>query len=118
MPLHLAMAPGRSPAAQMVRACRRGLLIPRFHYVNGLLNPRTALMTGLTREGTFLIEDGKLVAPVTTMRFTQSITEALSHVAAISKERRLIADPSTGLGCALMPTVHLKRFQFTGRSET
>jgi predicted Zn-dependent protease len=117
-PLHLAMVPGRSTAAQMVRACRRGLLIPRFHYVNGLLNPRTALMTGLTREGTFLIEDGKLVAPVTTMRFTQSVTEAFGHVAAISKERRLVADPSTGLGCALMPTVHLKRFQFTGRSES
>jgi len=118
MPLHLAMAPGRAAASQMVHTCRRGLLIPRFHYVNGLLNPRTALMTGLTREGTFLIEDGKLVAPVATMRFTQSVTEAFSRVAAISKERRLVADPSTGLGCALMPSVHLKRFQFTGRSES
>ena len=113
MPLHLAMAPGTTSTAQMVRACSRGLLIPRFHYVNGLLNPPEALMTGLTREGTFLIEDGKLVAPVTTLRFTQSVVEALRHVAGISKERRLVADPSTGLGCALMPTVHLKRFQFT-----
>lgn len=117
LPLHLAMAPGRTTAADLVRACRRGLLIPRFHYVNGLLNPREALMTGLTREGTFLIEDGKLAAPVTTLRFTQSIVEAFRHVVAISKERRLVADPSAGLGCALMPTVHLKRFQFTGRSE-
>ena len=118
MPLHLAMLPGTTSTAQMVRACSRGLLIPRFHYVNGLLNPREALMTGLTREGTFLIEDGKLVAPVTTLRFTQSIVEALRHVAGISKERRLVADPSAGLGCALMPTVHLKRFHFTGRSES
>src|SRR3989338_7006189 len=70
MPLHLAMLPGTTSTAQMVRACSRGLLIPRFHYVNGLLNPREALMTGLTREGTFLIKDGKLVAPVTTLRFT------------------------------------------------
>jgi len=116
-PLHLIMAPGTRAVAGMVRSCSRGLLIPRFHYVNGLLNPREALMTGLTREGTFLIEEGKLVGPVTTMRFTQSILEALNHVISISRERRLIADPSTGFGCALMPTIHLKQFHFTGRSE-
>jgi predicted Zn-dependent protease len=118
LPLHLAMAPGSSSAAELVRRCTRGLLIPRFHYVNGLLNPREALMTGLTREGTFLIEGGKPVAPVTTLRFTQSVVEALRHVVGISNERRLVADPSTGLGCALMPTIHLKRFHFTGRSES
>ena len=117
LPLHLAMAPGRTSLSAMVRGCKRGLLIPRFHYVNGLLNPREALMTGLTREGTFLIEDGKRAAPVATMRFTQSILEAFSRVVAISKERHLVADPSTGLGCAVMPAVHLAKFQFTGRSE-
>src|SRR3989338_8135438 len=118
LPLHLAMALGQIRLSEMIRRCKRGLLIPRFHYVNGLLNPREALMTGLTREGTFLVEDGKLAAPVTTLRFTQSIVEAFRHVVDISKERRLVADPSAGLGCALMPTVHLKRFHFTGRSES
>ena len=54
VPLHLVMAPGPTRVAEMIRACRRGLFIARFHYVNGLLNPREALMTGLTREGTFL----------------------------------------------------------------
>lgn len=117
MPMHLAMAPGRTTMPAMIRACQRGLLIPRFHYVNGLLNPRAALMTGLTREGAFLIEDGKLSRPVTTLRFTQSIVEAFSRVLGISKERRLIADPSAGLGCALMPAMHLAAFHFTGRSE-
>lgn len=117
LPLHLAMAPGRASLATMIRACPRGLLIPRFHYVNGLLNPREALMTGLTREGTFLIERGKPTTPVKTLRFTQSILEAFRHVRGISKERRLIADPSQELGCALMPAVHLGTFTFTGRSE-
>ncbi len=117
MPIHLAMAPGRTTMPAMIRTCQRGLLIPRFHYVNGLLNPRAALMTGLTREGAFLIEDGKLSRPVTTLRFTQSILEAFSRVLGISKERRLIADPSAGLGCALMPAMHLAAFAFTGRSE-
>jgi predicted Zn-dependent protease len=118
LPLHLAMAPGRAKVSEMVRACKRGLLIPRLHYVNGLLNPREALMTGLTREGTFLIEEGKVTAPVKTMRFTQSLLEAFSHVLGVSKERRLLADPSQELGCAIMPTLHLASFKFTGRSET
>jgi predicted Zn-dependent protease len=117
LPLNLAIAPGRLRVSEMIRRCKRGLLIPRFHYVNGLLNPREALMTGLTREGAFLIEDGKLVAPVTKMRFTQSLLEAFSHVRGVSSERRLVADPSQGFGSALMPTLHLAKFQFTGRSE-
>ncbi len=117
LPLHLAMAPGTSSLAQMIRRCQRGLLIPRFHYVNGLLNPREALMTGLTREGTFLVEDGRLTTPVTRLRFTQSVLEAFRHVLGVSKERRLLADPAQELGCAVMPALHLAKFRFTGRSE-
>ncbi len=117
LPLHLAMAPGRATTDEMIAACRRGLLIPRFHYVNGLLNPRAALMTGLTREGAFLIERGKVTAPVKTMRFTQSLLEAFSRVLGVSKTRALVADPSQELGCAIMPTLHLAAFKFTGRSE-
>ncbi len=117
LPLHLVMAPGRTTREEMIRACRRGLLIPRFHYVNGLLNPREALMTGLTREGTFLIEDGKVTAPVATMRFTHSLLDAFRHVRGVSAERRLVADPTQELGCAVTPTLHLAAFTFTGRSE-
>jgi len=118
LPLNLAMAPGKTTIPEMIRSCTRGLLIPRFHYVNGLLNPREALMTGLTREGTFLIEHGKVTTPVTTLRFTQSLLEAFSHVLGISKERRRIADPAQEMGCAVMPALHLMKFAFTGRSET
>ncbi len=117
LPLHLGMAPGQHRLDEMIRRCARGLFIPRFHYVNGLLNPREALMTGLTREGTFLIEDGKRTHPVQTLRFTQSLLEAFSRVLGISNERRLVADPSQELGCAIMPTMHLAALKFTGRSE-
>jgi len=118
LPMHLGMAPGRTSLEAMIRSCRRGLLIPRFHYVNGLLNPREALMTGLTREGTFLIERGKLSAPVATLRFTQSLLSAFRRVLGVSTQRRLIADPSQELGCAVMPALHLVAFKFTGRSES
>jgi predicted Zn-dependent protease len=117
LPLHLAMAPGRAEVAEMIRACRRGLLIPRFHYVNGLLNPRDTLMTGLTREGAFLIEDGEVTTPIKTLRFTQSLLEAFSRVRGISRQRRLLADPAQELGCAVMPTLHLAAFTFTGCAE-
>ncbi|MBI4341520.1 MAG: TldD/PmbA family protein [Candidatus Omnitrophica bacterium] len=117
LPLHLGMAPGAATMEELLRACPRGVLIPRFHYVNGLLNPREAVMTGLTREGAWLIEEGRLTRPVTTMRFTQSMLEAFSHVAGVGKTRGLIADPSQELGCAVVPALHLKKFAFTGRSE-
>ncbi|MBI3323922.1 MAG: TldD/PmbA family protein [Candidatus Omnitrophica bacterium] len=117
LPLHLHLEPGLKSREELVRNCRRGLLIPRFHYVNGLLNPREALMTGLTREGAFLIEEGRVKAPIATMRFTESMLAAFSSVKGISRERQLIADPAQELGCAVMPTVHLERFTFTGRSR-
>ncbi|MBI3323778.1 MAG: TldD/PmbA family protein [Candidatus Omnitrophica bacterium] len=117
LPAHLFLEPGSQRRDDLIRACTRGLLIPRFHYVSGLLNPREALMTGLTREGAFLIEDGKLTRPITTMRFTQSLLEALRHVLGISKERQLIADPTQEGGCSVMPTLRLAKFRFTGRSE-
>ena len=117
VPSHLFLAPGATKREELIRTCARGVLIPRFHYVSGLLNPREALMTGLTREGAFLIEEGKLVSPITTMRFTQSLLEALHHVVGISKERQLIADPTQEGGCAVMPTLRLAKFRFTGRSE-
>ena len=117
VPSHLFLAPGTVRREELIRTCKRGILIPRFHYVSGLLNPREALMTGLTREGACMIEDGKPGSPIATMRFTQSVLEALNHVVGMSKERQLIADPSQDGGCAVMPTLRLAKFRFTGRSE-
>ncbi len=117
LPMHLGLAPGDGSRDAMIRSCRRGLLIPRFHYVNGLLNPRNALMTGLTREGVLLIEDGDVTTPVSSLRFTQSIVEALNRLRGISAKRTLVADPAQGSGCALVPTLHLARFTFTGGAD-
>ncbi|MBI3009564.1 MAG: TldD/PmbA family protein [Candidatus Omnitrophica bacterium] len=116
-PLNLVVAPGQSSLEAMIRSCKKGLFISRFHYVNGLLNPREALMTGLTREGAFLIEDGVLTFPIIAMRFTMSMLQAFSQVIAISKERRLVAEPSQEFGCVLAPAFHLKSLTFTGHSE-
>ena len=116
MPLNLHLAAGSDSFESLLQGCVRGLYVPRFHYVNGFLNPREGLMTGLTREGAFLIKDGRLDMPVTTLRFTQRVPEAFSAVLGLTRERRLIADPNIGLGSVLAPAVRLARFAFTGHS--
>jgi len=74
-------------------------------------------MTGLMRDGTFLVEKGELVAPVNNVRFTERILEALSRVQMISRDRRLIADPAQDSGGFLCPALLIDDFTFTGQSE-
>ncbi len=117
LPTHLTLAAGTTPRAGMERLLGDGLVISRFHYVNGLLDTRRALMTGLTRDGTFLVRRGKVVGAVKNLRFTQSVLEAFSRTAALSRERRLIADPGSGLGACLAPAMLLRDFTFTGKTQ-
>jgi predicted Zn-dependent protease len=67
----------------------------------------------MTRDGTFLIDDGALSRPIKNLRFTQSAVEALSHVGGVSSERRLVGDRGGGV---LVPTLLLERFAFTGQT--
>ena len=76
-PLNLFMAPGDADVDQMIASTERGLLVTRFHYTN-IVHPVESTITGMTRDGTFLIEDGTIAHPVKNLRFTQSILEALT----------------------------------------
>ena len=117
LPGNLFLAAGQTPREELLKKLDRGLWITRFHYVSGLLKTQEALMTGLTRDGTFLIQKGKVVGAVKNLRFTQSILEAFSKVIAISKERRLVADPSQGLSAAVCPALLIRDFTFTGQTR-
>ena len=77
---HLHVEPGTSTVDELVERVDRGLLITRLHYVNGMLEPRRAVMTGLLRDGAFLIESGRLTRAVQPMRFTDSILEAFGRI--------------------------------------
>ncbi len=114
---NLFVAPGATPHAELLKKMDRGLWITRFHYVNGLLNTQEALMTGLTRDGTFLVEKGKVVGAVKNLRFTQSILKAFSNILAVSRERSLIADPAQGFSSAVTPALLIKGFTFTGQTK-
>src|SRR5262249_11643551 len=72
-PVALSMAGGdAADVDELVAGVTRGLYVCRLHYVNGLLEPRRAVMTGLTRDGCFLVENGKVTRAVGNMRFTDS----------------------------------------------
>lgn len=114
---NLFMAAGDTPHAELLKKMRRGLWISRFHYISGLLKTKAALMTGLTRDGTFLIENGKVAGAVKNLRFTQSILEAFSKVAGISRERQLVADPGQGFSAQVVPALLIKDFTFTGQTQ-
>jgi predicted Zn-dependent protease len=108
VPTNLFLRPGDATVADMIRAVDRGLLVTRFHYTN-MIHPIHTVFTGMTRDGTFLIEDGEIMAGVQNLRFTQSILEALEHVKMVG---------SDGLQCEYCwtPPLLIEGFNFTGVS--
>jgi PmbA protein len=112
-PLNAVMAAGSTPRDELVGGLDRGLLVTRFHYTN-VVHPKLAMITGMTRDGTFLVEGGKVVGPVRNLRFTQSYLEALAGVSAVSSSRKTIKG---FLGAAVVPALRIDAWTFTGVTE-
>jgi PmbA protein len=112
-PSHLMMAAGDAPKADLARGIKRGLWVTRFNYVNVVKSDR-AILTGLTKDGTFLIENGEVTRPVKNLRFTEGVLDAWSGLGALSSERRLMEGWG---GAVLAPAMQLDRFRFTGVSD-
>ena len=100
---------GDATVEEMVAATERGLLVTRFHY-NNVLSPKQTVLTGMTRDGTFLIEGGRIVGGVRNLRYTQNILEALGRVEMIGSEGKLA-------GGAWVPALKIKGFTFSGCTE-
>jgi predicted Zn-dependent protease len=107
MPLNLLMDGGQESLRSLVASTERGLLVTRFHYVN-FVEPMKAVLTGMTRDGTFLIERGKISHPVRNLRFTESVLEAFQRIDGLTRMRRLVED---GVLC---PGLRIRGFRFTG----
>ena len=75
---HLVVSPGSKPVNELIAETKRGLLITRLWYVR-TVDQKKAIVTGMTRDGTFLIEDGEVAGGVRNMRFNHSIIEALRN---------------------------------------
>jgi PmbA protein len=114
MALNLFMAPGTTPRDELITGVKRGVWVTRFHYINPV-HPKKAILTGMTKDGTFLIEDGRISRPLLNFRFTQSIPEAFSDVRAASATTKLV--PGEFFGAARCPALHLGSFNFTGTTR-
>jgi len=113
-PLNLYMETGDALPEDMISATDRGLLVTRFHYSN-VVHPVDSTITGMTRDGTFLIENGEVKHPVTNFRFTQSILEALSAVSMVGRDSELASE--FFFSASRVPGLKVDQFQFTGRSD-
>ena len=112
-PLNAVMSAGSTPREELIRGLDRGLLVTRFHYTN-VVHPKLAIITGMTRDGTFLVERGEIVGPVRNLRFTQSYLDALAGVSAVSSSRKTIKG---FLGAAVVPALRIDAWTFTGVTE-
>jgi len=115
--LNIVVAPGKTPRAKMISGVKRGILVTRFHYINGLIDTRNSVLTGMTRDGTFLIENGEIKYGIKNLRFTDSMMRAFKSTVAISKESQLIAAWWSSVGCVSVPTIHLGSFKFSGKTD-
>ncbi len=112
---HLHLKPGSTPKSQLLKGMKKGILVSRFWYVRNV-HPKELTITGMTRDGTFLIENGEIASGVRNMRFTISIPKILQNVSHISKEVHL--EPSDeGFGASLLPAIRVRDFSFTGVSK-
>ncbi|HYI65676.1 MAG TPA: metallopeptidase TldD-related protein [Candidatus Limnocylindrales bacterium] len=118
LPANLVLEPGSVSRDELVGSVERGVLVTDFWYTR-ILDPRTQVVTGLTRNGVWLIEDGQVVRPVTNMRFTQSFLEALSpgNVRGVGSEATLVGGAVFGIGAYVVPALHLASWNFTGGAK-
>ena len=112
-PLNQVMAGGDASREELIGGLDRGLLVTRFHYTNPV-HPKLAIVTGMTRDGTFLVEHGRIVAPVRNLRYTQSYLAAMASTVAVARERKTLKG---FLGGVVVPALRLEGWTFTGTTE-
>ena len=110
LPMHLFMQGGDATAKGLLADTDRGLLITRFHYTN-ILDPMKGVLTGMTRNGTFLVENGEIVASVRNLRYTENVLEALARIDGLSEDLTLVPGP------CLVPTLRVRGVNFSGATE-
>jgi predicted Zn-dependent protease len=112
IPLNLSVKPGQGTLADLIKGTERGILVTQFHYTN-ILKALDVEMTGMTRNGTFMVENGRIAYPIKNMRFTQSMAEAFNNIEAVSADTRLVGVWGT-LSC---PAMRLSDFNFSSSTK-
>ncbi len=112
-PQNLFLAEGDAPVAEMIEDTDLGLLITTLHYTR-VVEPRDVVITGMTRNGTFLVRNGEIVGPVKNLRFTDSYVRALNQVTHVGSQSLLCGE---GVGGIRVPALRLDSLRFTGTTE-
>jgi predicted Zn-dependent protease len=108
------MMGGTESIDDLIKGTTRGVLVTRLWYLREV-DPRTILYTGLTRDGTFLVENGKVTKALKNFRFNESPLFMLNNIEALGKAERL-AGTEQG-GDVVMPAIRVKDFNFTSLSD-
>jgi PmbA protein len=108
-PLNIVIAGGDSSVEQMIASTGRGILVTRLWYIREV-DPYEKIMTGMTRDGTFLVEDGRVVCGLRNFRFNQGIIELLNHVEALSPSVRASGEEAFDM---VVPAMKVRDFHFT-----
>ena len=102
------MAGGTASTDELIAGTKKGILLTRTWYIR-LVDPQTLLLTGLTRDGSFMIENGKVTFPIKNMRFNESPVIMLNNVDALGKPERMEG--------FMIPPMRLRDFTFTSLSD-
>lgn len=114
VPYNLGFAPGDATLAELIGRVERGILVSDLWYTR-VLDPRTVALTGLTRNGVWLVEAGEIVTAVTNFRFTQSYPQALAQGQVLGIGDEAVPQPSRrSMSTWRAPALHLASWNFTG----
>jgi PmbA protein len=108
-PMNIVIAGGETPVEEMIASTKRGVLVTRLWYIREV-DPYQKIMTGMTRDGTFLIEDGCVVRGLKNFRFNQNLIELLSNVEALSPAVRASGEETFDM---VVPAMKVNDFNFT-----
>ncbi len=114
LPFSLVLAGGDQSLEQLIASTERGILITRFWY-SRVVDARKTLITGMTRDGTFLIERGRLTRGLRNLRFNESVLEVLERAEAFGREGEPTVFDYSG-HCVVAPALRVRDFRFTGIS--
>jgi PmbA protein len=113
MPLNIVVSGGDSSLAQMVESTENGIFVSRVWYVR-LVDPASVLLTGMTRDGTFLIENGKLQCGILNLRFNVSVIELLNNILELGPAVRAAGEEGIP---AVVPVMKVAAFNFTSSAR-
>ena len=109
MPLNVVFRGGSSTLENMIASTGRGILVTRLWYIREV-DPYEKIMTGMTRDGTFLVEDGRVVCGLRNFRFNQSLIELLNNIEEMAPEERVSGEEAFDM---VVPAMKVRDFQFS-----